>query len=240
MVSQALARLLEMEGDPLGLCLRVGNLENPCERVVGVVEDVPQAAHDAPDLQVFRKALAGESMRRALLVTVVPEAGPGIGGRLGGTLRAVFPLAPAPFSVRDSFLSIFEYQRNGYRFLATISVLALLLAGAGFFGLYSLKLARSTEEVALRYALGASPGKLAGEVVVGAIVRLIPPLVIVSLFLSAGASALRPLLPGTTLLDPGILMLTLLLLLGVALSAVAAPVRSTLLVDPAQTLKADS
>jgi putative ABC transport system permease protein len=117
------------------------------------------------------------------------------------------------------------------------AILAVVLAGAGLYGVVALAAARCTREFGVRLALGARPAQLRRLV-------LRRSLTLTGLGLAAGlaggfagAQALRPFVFGVSATDPWAIVGSLLFLLALSLLAADAPAVRAARVDPAQTLR---
>ncbi|MFI5311241.1 MAG: ADOP family duplicated permease, partial [Gemmatimonadales bacterium] len=123
--------------------------------------------------------------------------------------------------------------------LAISGALALLLAAIGLYGLLSYVVARRTNEIGVRLALGAQASQVEGMVVQGAL-RLAG----VGLLLGIGGAALcarllRTLLFGVTSWDPLSYAAAVLVLTSVAALAAWLPARRAAAVDPAVALRSE-
>jgi len=116
-------------------------------------------------------------------------------------------------------------------------VLALLLACIGLFGIMSYAVARRTNEIGIRMALGAGRGD-----VLWLVMRegLVPVLLGVAIGLGAAFASVRlvsSLLFGLTPTDPLTIVLSTLLLVGVAALAGYIPARRASRIDPMVALR---
>ena len=129
------------------------------------------------------------------------------------------------------------------RFMTTLlgafSIIALLLAAVGIFGLVSFAAAQRTREFGVRIALGASPRELLGSIVRGALA-----LVAVGLALGLGGAlllteVLEGLLYGVTAADPATFAAVALTLAMTALVATVVPAWRAASVNPVIALRAE-
>ncbi|HEY8019951.1 MAG TPA: ABC transporter permease [Thermoanaerobaculia bacterium] len=121
--------------------------------------------------------------------------------------------------------------------LGGFATLALLLATVGLYGLISYTVSRRTNEIGVRMALGASPGKVLGMVLRQALVLSILGIAIgVPTALAMGRLA-SSLLYGVTAADPWIFVTAPMFLLQVAILASYVPARNATRVDPADALR---
>jgi putative ABC transport system permease protein len=123
--------------------------------------------------------------------------------------------------------------------LATFAGIALLLAAVGIYGVVSYSVARRVREMAIRLALGASPGDLL-KLVIGKTMLI----VLVGLALGGGAAlaltrALASLLYDTSPRDPVAWVAAGALLAAVALLACYFPAWRVTKVDPLTILRRD-
>jgi ABC-type lipoprotein release transport system permease subunit len=134
----------------------------------------------------------------------------------------------------DRTLSQTRYIAAGW---ALFSGIALLLTSIGLYGLLSHAVARRTNEIGIRMALGAR-GPQVLRSVLSQILGLISLGLVLGLGLSQLASfAIRPFVYGVSPYDPRTLTLSIAVLLGVALVAGYLPARRATLVDPTIALR---
>jgi len=129
--------------------------------------------------------------------------------------------------------------RFGSALLGTFSIVALLLASVGIYGVLAFVIGLSRREIAIRMALGATRWR-----VVGLIVRQGMTLVAIGLVVGlAGAylamGAISTQLYGVTATDPATFGAVAMALALVALVASYLPSRGAARVDPQHALKGD-
>ena len=129
------------------------------------------------------------------------------------------------------------------RLVASIATLfgslALLLAAIGIYGVIAFNVARRTNEIGVRMALGARRVSILG-LVLGSSLRLVLVAVIIGAPLAFGVGrVLQSQLYGVRSHDPGLLLVALALLVAVALLAAAIPARRATRIDPLVALRAD-
>jgi predicted permease len=127
------------------------------------------------------------------------------------------------------------------RIMATLGgvfgVLALLVAALGVFGLLAFQLARRTNEIGVRLALGASAGAMRRLVLRDVLVMLGP-----GLLLGAGGALMatgvtRSMLFGVSPTDPSVFAVAAAVLSAVALAAGWIPARRAARIDPVIALR---
>jgi putative ABC transport system permease protein len=131
------------------------------------------------------------------------------------------------------------YRRLIAGLLGAFTVPALLLAALGIYGVIAYLVAQRTGEIAIRLALGSTPGDV-GRLVLRDGLRL--ALIGVAIGL-AGALALARLLRselfGVSGLDPVTLVGASVVLVGVAAAAIWVPARRATRVSPMEALRAE-
>ncbi len=156
-------------------------------------------------------------------------------------LAQVDPYQPA-FSVWSQKHAI-AMSTIGLRFVAGIrtgvSVLALLLALSGVYGVMAYRVSLRTLEIGVRLVLGATRGDILRLTMNQAVRLTAAGLVIGGLLGAAGGQALSGLLQGAVTVDaPTVIGFSALLALA-ALIAAYVPARRSLSVDPANALRAE-
>ena len=141
--------------------------------------------------------------------------------------------------VADTYADMFGKQRFVLTLMTAFSLVALLLTGAGIFGVLSQAVAQRTREIGIRVALGATPRD---------VMRLVLSrgMLLTAIGVAAGVGGalslvrtLRALLYGVSPTDPASFASVTLLLLTVALVACWLPTRAALRVHPAAALRVE-
>ncbi len=243
LINRTLAERYWPGADPLGTRIQLGASDSPWRTIVGVVGDVKHTGLDAPpgpqiympirqspwaDTQV---ALAVRTDRDpASLADAVRRAIWAVDGSL-----AISRVLPAPELVRASATR----RAFALRIFAAFAVVALLLAGAGIFGVLSGAVAERTREIGVRTALGATRANVLG-LVIGQGMRIAGLGIVLGIALALGsARLLRGLLFGVQPDDPLTLVAVSAILALVALAACAVPAFRAARTDPVRTLRAD-
>jgi putative ABC transport system permease protein len=243
LISESLAKKEFPHGDALGKRLHVGPTNYPWFTVVGVVADVRQASlaltdTDAVYLPETQTWFADDTMSFVI--------------RTRGEAAAMAP------AVRDAIWSVdkdqpvlrvatmsalLERSVAERRFVLILfeafSLVALVLAATGIYGILANSVAERTREIGVRAALGASRGDL-----LALVMRQGLALVVAGVALGLGASllatrALTSLLFGVSHLDPLTYAGVIAMLLSVAAVACLVPARRAALLDPMQALRSE-
>jgi hypothetical protein len=210
--------------------------------VVGITRDVrmPGRAPDFFGLQLYVtpghmdrsggrllvRAHANSTTLRTLIERAIERAGVGV------KLEEVYTAK-----------SMLEFAYRGPRLAMAIfgafTVLAVILAAVGLFGIIAHAVARRTREIGIRVALGANPVALT-RAIVSQSARLVALGCAIGLVTAyAAGSTLTKIVYGVSATDPASLAVSVVLLFAVALLASVIPVRRVLRVDPMDTLRAE-
>lgn len=149
--------------------------------------------------------------------------------------RAVFRVRP----LSEVAASATDQPRISMGLIAAFAAAAMLLAGTGLYGLFTLVVAETRREMGVRLALGAAPRQLVRLVCAGA-GRLLAIGIVLGLALTAGAGRwLQSLLFGISPLDAGALVGTMLTLIAVSAMAIAIPALRAARVLPSEALRGE-
>jgi putative ABC transport system permease protein len=248
-ISDAMARRFWPGADPIGRRIRLGDATSAEATIVGVAgtarfRDLTTnlaGATSEPDIYV---AFAQRPDPDLALVVRTRDRAENPATLIAALQREVNAIDPGLPLFRITPMTDFLDQqtaagRFGSTVLGSFSVIALLLASIGIYGVLAFVIGLSRREIAIRMALGASRAR-----VVSLIVRQGMSLVAVGLLIGlVGAyfttGALSTQLFGVTATDPVTFLVVPALLAAVALAASYLPSRSAARIDPQQALKSD-
>ena len=254
-ISQSLADRLWPGRSAIGRRLRLGN-EAPWWTVIGVVRDVENRL-----LQLG--PVTDQRVSRFLYVPFADRLPP---RAPTSTARRVFvprvlvvrtsdadglvPMIKAQVSALDAsqpverveladstYASQFDRQRFVVSVVTAFSGVALLLAAAGVFGVLAQRVARRTPEIALRMALGATPGDIVrmvlkhglGLTAMGTAIGLVGALALSQLMTS--------MLFEVSTHDPVSYVAVMVVLVATAMAACWLPTRRAMKIEPATALR---
>ncbi len=211
--------------------------------VTGVVNDVSQrmTTGEKPQPYIYRPL---EDADFANGLTIVARTGgdpAALVAPMRAALRAIDPSIPPDSlkTMRERMAMPLWPTRTLAGFFGTCSVLALLLATVGLFGVTHYVVSQRTREFGVRLAIGASGGALL-RMVLGESLRLIAPGVVIGLIAGAALSTLvKSQLVGLERPDPRLFVVALIIEVTVALAAAWIPARRAAATDPLSALRAD-
>ena len=236
-INDAMARRLWPGRDPVGRRFKLGprDSDRPWYTVVGVVADMRrQGLEREPVPQMFESLAQNPPQSADLFIRTSSDHPVAMAGALRAAVGRVETHAPiygvAPL---DEQLGSYLAQRRFQTSLLTgFSVVALLMAAVGIYGLIQYSVATRTQEIGLRMALGAEAGHIfrmmIGEGLTLSLTGLALGLVGAWWLGRAGSS----LLFGVTASDPLTFTTVSLLLTAVATAACYFPARRAMTVDP--------
>ncbi len=248
-VNRTLAETYWPGGSPLGERLVLGGEHTQPEvaTVVGVVEDVKNLGLDAApqrELYLSHRQFRLWTMPIAMYDMTLVVRGPDPAALRRTVEREVAALLPdVPVSDVRTLEEVVGRSVARERFAALLvglfTVLALLLAAVGVYGLLAYAVERRRREIGIRRVLGAGVGSILRDTVGRG-------LAVVAAGAAAGLAAsllagrlLQGLLFGVDAHDPLTLLLAPLALLGASLLASSFPARRALALDPAHELRGE-
>jgi putative ABC transport system permease protein len=241
-INDAMARRSWPGQDPVGRRFKVGLRDSgrPWFTVVGIVADMRrQGLEREPVPQVF-VSLAQNPPRSADVFIRTASGDPlSMAGAVRAAIRRAEKNAPiygvAP--LEQQFGSYLTQRRFQTSLLAGFSIVALLMAAVGIYGLIQYSVATRTREIGLRMAIGARGSDIfrmiVGEGLILSLMGLAAGLVGAWWLGRAGSS----LLFGVTASDPLTFTTVSMLLTAVAFAACYFPARRAIAVDPVMALR---
>ena len=242
-ISETLARRHLAGENPIGKQLHVNIGRPPGMRVevVGIVRDIQFASLDAelrPTVYIPHTQLS-----IGLMTLVVRAQGDPLSqvGAITKVVREIDPELPLADvrTMQDVVDLTTARQRTVAVLLTVFALLALVLAGVGVYGVMAYSVARRTQEIGVRMALGATPQSVFG-MVLGQALRLVVAGVVIGLVAAAGLTRLlETLLFETEPLDLLTFAATAIVLIAVATLASYVPARRGTRIAPVEALRAE-
>jgi predicted permease len=241
-VNQTFARSFARSNDPIGWQFATGRVfSKPMYQIVGVVNDAKYRSVTDPIAPTFYIPGFDSATPPAAFVLNVRAR-----GKPGGVLTSV----RAVVRLLDPTLPIYhistlaENVQNSLapeRFVATlalgVSVISVLLASVGLYGVLNQFVAGTRRDIGVRLALGARPGDIIGLVSW----RLLPILTFGAVLggvISFGIGrSIRALLFEVPLSDPWVYICAVVLLMLSAVGGAAIPTLRALRIQPAESLR---
>jgi predicted permease len=229
---------------PIGRRFRT-DTTNPWLTVAGVVGDVKTMGPSDPMGDGMEIYLPYPAVPRAYnFISMTAAVGRNADALLPRMKRIVWeldrnvPIITA-VSLREQVGDAISRPRFVLSLSGAFTVLAVLIAAVGVYGVSAYWVARRRREMAIRLALGASPRRLV-MTVIGRSLRLAGVGTIVGLVVAlGGAKVMQSLLYATDPRDPATFIAVTIFLTVVAVGACAAPALRAARIDPMTTLRAE-
>jgi putative ABC transport system permease protein len=203
---------------------------------VADVKNYEMSDAPAPEVYVPFAQRPDRGMMVVLRAAGDPEA---LVGTLRGAVSAIDPGEPVSrvFTMQNLIHQITGPFETTAKFVATLGVVTLLLAGVGVYGVISYTFAQRTREIGIRMALGARRADVAGLVLKQIRTFMLAALVPGLLLAWAIGTALQAMLVGVTPTDWRIYVMMSAVLTAVAVLAAAVPVRRAMTIEPVTALR---
>jgi putative ABC transport system permease protein len=238
-INQAMANAYWRGEEPVGRRLRFGGQD--WKTIIGVVGDVRHEGLETelkPEMYVpFAQAPNIEATPTVVVRTTTEPAA--MASALRDAVAATDAAVPVDrISTLDAFVSASVGQpRFRSWLLAALSLLALIMASIGLYGVTNDAVVQRTREFGICFALGATPGDVIG-LVLGRAARLLIAGLILGLSASVALTrTMTRLLYDVAPLDPQTFAIVPLLLLAIGVAASYVPARRASRIDPAVALR---
>jgi predicted permease len=247
-LSESMAKYYFKAGDPLGRRISwklihgitgAVSWTRPAE-IVGIaadsradgVEQPPMHTIFQPDTQTFSPST---------LLVRTSAATPALAPRVIETIRSLDPNRPIDHvrtleEIRNDSIAP---QRLNATLIGLFAALALAIATVGVAGVLAFNVSQRTNELGIRVALGAERGTILRMILGEGAAMAAVGLVVGGLAAIPLSNLLKGLLFGVEPADPPTIVLSALLLVGVALVASWIPARRATVVDPISALRSD-
>ena len=227
------------KGNALGHRILVQGTNQALAEIVGIVGDI---RHNGLTTDPLPTVFLLHAQTPGYITNLVVRTSGELGAQTAAIRRAIHEVDPSEAASRaktmDELVGDALAKPRLYATLVTsFALVALLLAAIGVYGLVAYVVSQRTHEIGIRLALGATRGRVFGQVF-GDSARLVVAGFAIGL---AGAVALRDsisgFLFGITSLDPTTYLIAAAVFSGVALVAVTIPARRAALVEPMAALR---
>jgi predicted permease len=244
LINETMAHRLWPGRDPIGRRFKLGEPESaaPWYTVAGIAGDMRRQGIESDPIPQIFEPLAQNPSRLATLLVRTTAADPlALAGAVRAAVRRVERHAPLYMVTsleqrRGDFLA----QRRFQTLLLTgFSIVALLMAVIGIYGLIQYSVATRTPEIGIRMAIGAQAGEIFRMVIREGLALCLAGLIIGlagALWLSHAGSAL---LYGVAATDPLTFAAVSLLLIATGAAACYVPARRAMKIEPLAALRAD-
>ena len=241
-INEAMARLSWSRGDPVGRRFKLGprDADLPWYTVVGVVADMRRQGQERePVPQIFESVAQNPPQRANLLIRTSSDNPLAMAGALRAAVHRVEKNVPlygvAPLEEQlGSYLAQRRFQTS---LLTGFSLVALVMAAVGIYGLIQYSIATRTQEIGLRMAIGAQPGNIFRMMIGEGLTLSLSGLALGLMGAWWLGSLASSLLFGVTASDPLTFATVSLLLTAVAIAACYFPARRAMKVDPIVALR---
>ncbi|UCD23028.1 MAG: ABC transporter permease [Gemmatimonadota bacterium] len=240
-VSEALSATLWPGGDPIGQQITLWSDERAVGTVVGVVENMRERGLEQSPTRAVYLPYFGAGWSPVHFVVHTAGDPTQLVPQVRTQLADINPILPVyDIDLMDNAVadSMAGRQFNTV-LMAAFSIVALLLALAGVYGVLAYSVSRRTSEIGVRVALGASPQKVLSHVIRGGMI----PVLVGMLIGLAGAFGLSRLMQGmlfgVTASDPITYVSVALILASAAIISCYVPARRAVRIDPVAALRED-
>lgn len=237
------------EVDPIGRSVTGGGMDNFWEdrtfaRVVGVVDDVRYHDLSRPSEPTIYFPHSQRPLRLQWGASVVVESAQGSAPAVAGLLRQSISSLDSDVPIRlrtmeDHVRESIASRRFSLLLLSGFSLLGLVLATIGIYGVVSYGVARRSREVGIRLALGATGRQVLRMVIASSMRTVVFGLAVGIAAALVATRLLVDQLYGVTPTDPVTLVAVVVLLAATAFFASWIPARRGARVDPMITMRAE-
>ena len=241
-VNQAFVEKYLAGEEPLGQHISVEmDQNNPFGEIIGVVGNVKEGALDRePEPTVYY--IHAHLVYTGMVFVVRAAADPlSLAGAIRRTIHDIDPALPvAQIRTMEAIVrETFARQTFSALLLGGFSLVSLVLAAVGIYGVLAYSVTERTREIGVRVALGADPGRIL-TLVLGSGMRVV---LVGALLGTGGALALtgllKSLLFGVKAHDPATFAAVPAVLIAVALAAAYLPARRASRLAPVEALKVE-
>jgi predicted permease len=239
-VSEAMAKKLWPQEDPIGKQLRVSSDTMPFTTVVGVAQDVRRGSLTEPDLHYYLPIAQFQPNDGGLFIRTSGPAS----NYVEQVRRSLQQLMPGVAYVTVTPMStIMAGNTRSWKLGATMftvfGALALVLAAIGLYSVIAYNVTQRTHEMGVRVALGAQGGDVVRLIVREGLSVVIPGVALGAVIALLAGKWIAPLLFNVSPKDPPVLIAVTATLVVVAVLASWVPAQRASRVNPNEALRSD-
>ncbi len=241
MINESMARRLWPGQDPIGKFI-LGDCIKDDRQVIGVVGDVRHIAlEQTSGSEMYMPLRQCQDWGSVNLVVRSTLPLPVLAQRVEAALHPLIP--DLPRGNMKPLATLVDHAVSPRRFvvllLSGFAAFALVLASLGIYGVISYSVARRTQEIGIRMALGARAGRVQGQIVGQTVVLAATGLAIGTLVSIGMARSFSSMLFGVTATDPLAFCVAAGAMLGVAVLAGYLPALRVSRIDPMIALRTE-
>lgn len=243
-VNESFVRQFLPRADPIGVRFHYAGMDpvNPVFTIVGVIGDIHHRSLVRGSTPAVYVSLNQAPFRAQFPLTTVVRASeanlPAVGAAVREAVRQFDNDVPVRVSTLDTVLADSVADR---RFLLLLlggfALTALLLAATGIYSVLSRAVAQRTQEIGIRMALGAEPGRVVRLMIASAMTWVVAGVAAGTVAAVLASRLVESFLFGVRPLDPLAFAGAAALLVVVALVAGYVPARRATRVDPVAALR---
>jgi len=241
-VSESLVRMYFPDGNAIGKRIVTGSWNGAgrgTRTIVGVVADERHRLARPPRPEYYVPVYQESPDLLSAIVRSNLADRAALGREIQGVFATADPLLEPPqtYSVNDLIGDQTMQARAAATLLGSLSLVALILALSGIFGVVSFQVSRRSREFGVRMALGARGHDILLDVVRRALILTSIGIAVGTLFGALGAQAIASQLHNVSPLDPFTFLAVIVLLVLCACVAALVPAVRATRVDPVVALR---
>jgi len=240
MINQVMAQRYWPNQDPIGKHLVMGTASSSCQivGVTGSIKNIRLAVISTPEIYYPITQVAPQSANVIVRVNVNPLS---LASAMHMAVRSVDPDQPVTDirTMEQHLAGSVSQARLTTMLLAVFSLIALIVATVGLYGLISYSVAQRTQELGIRLALGAGRGAVLRLVMRQGLILAIAGVILGLAGSFALTRLMQSLLFGVSATDTWTFIACALLFIAIALVASLVPARRAAQLDPADALRTE-